>query len=118
MNEQYYTFIGCCNAMEQAFANDPEAAKAVAKLSSIRKSLLESGPSDESGTNLKSALRTHVVTLLEAVETLRANPKYQSLDGKLIELMNNYYNISDTIMGGGGGSSSDGSGDPPTGGND
>ncbi|MGJ8726226.1 MAG: hypothetical protein ACSHYB_16840 [Roseibacillus sp.] len=110
MNENYYTFIGCCNAVEQTFAGDAEVADAVNNLTSVRKALLESGQSGDPDTSLKSALEVHVVTLLEAIEALRASPKYQSLDDKLVELLNNYYNISDSIMGGGGGSSSDGSG--------
>ena len=109
MNQHTYTFIGCCSAIEHALAGDPTVAEALQKLSSIRLALLDSQQGNDPDSNLKAALRSHVVPLLEAVETLRKSPKYQALDSTLIELMNHYYNISDAIMGGGGSGSESGS---------
>lgn len=103
MNEHVYTFIGCCHALEHALAGETEAAEAIGLLASIRESLLAGPQGGEA--ELHDALRNHVVSLLEAVEMLRANPKYRQLDDTLIQLMNHYYNISDAIMGGGGGAS-------------
>lgn len=110
MNQHVYTFIGSCHAVEHALANDSEVSDALALLASVRLAILDSLGSGNAETDLESALRAHVVSLLEAVELLRKSSKYQALDSTLIELMNNYYNISDAIMGGGGGSSYEGSG--------
>ena len=103
MNENTYTFIGSCHAIEYNLADDADAKDPIAMLASVRVALLESLKTSDPQVDLQTALRAHVVTLLEAVERLRENEKYKSLDKTLIELMNNYYNISDAIMGGGGG---------------
>lgn len=113
MNRNYYTFIGCSNAVEYFYSKHEKAASpdvivAVQQLQSIREALLHSSAIGDPERSLKSALNSHVVSLLEAIETLRSSAEFASMDETLIDLLNHYYNISDEIMGGGGSISEDG----------
>ena len=79
MNENTYTFIGSCHAIEYNLADDADAKDPIAMLASVRVALLESLKTSDPQVDLQTALRAHVVTLLEAVERLRQNSKYQVL---------------------------------------
>lgn len=107
MKQNVYTFIGCCLATDHQIRKhgEPSAdvSAALTSLVSIRDGLLEAvaAPDDIS---LEAALNEHVTSLLEVIEIIRASDCYAFLDHSLVELLDYYYNIGDSLMGGGGGS--------------
>lgn len=112
MKHKLYTFIGCSLAIEHQIRQHGEPAadvnSALAALTSIRESLLVSSAASGDVT-LETALNEHVTSLLEAIEMLRASQSFAHLDDSLIDLLDHYYNIGDSLMGGGGDSSWSGS---------
>ncbi len=105
MKQNVYTFIGCCLAAEHQIRKhgepSAEVGGALSSLVSIRDGLLEAvaAPDDIS---LETALNEHVTSLLEVIEIIRSSDSYAFLDHSLVELLDYYYNIGDSLMGGGG----------------
>lgn len=114
MTNSFYTFIGCAHAIRHhASAADgadrQTALDTSSELTAVADQLLAACPHNATEQQVKDAFSLHVVTVLEAIETLRGTAVFAGLDDTLVDLLEHYYNAADSIMGGGGQGGSGGS---------
>ena len=119
MNKELYTFLGCTkalefyiNASEANEASDTDdkqtALNAAALLSLVSENLMLQCAADSSEATAKEAFATQVTTILEAIEQVRNTAVFAELNSTLTELLDQFYNTAESIMGGGGQSSMNG----------
>ncbi len=102
-----YTFVGCTAALRfyinRSSAPDKAAALAACgQLTGVAESLLAAVGDNTSEAAFKELCGEHVVTVLEAIEALRATSVDEEFNDTILSLLEHYYAAADALAGGGG----------------
>ncbi|YCM42039.1 hypothetical protein V2O64_12075 [Verrucomicrobiaceae bacterium 227] len=105
MNRQYYTYFGCsCSIEHDISAIEGGAPKSVATagadLAAIRIALHHISTSDNSEEAFKDHFEAHLGVMIKSIETIRKSGSYRSLDQRLTDLLDNFYDLANFIMNG------------------
>jgi cobalamin biosynthesis protein CbiD len=111
MIQKLYTFVGCTTALRFYINRSTASDKATAlgaceALQGVSESLLEAVGNNTSEESFKELCEEHVVTVLEAIETLRSTSVNQEFNDTFLSLLQYFYTAADALAGGGG--------DPPS----
>ena len=101
-----YTFIGATTAVKLHLTNaatpaDAAALAACDQLQAASEALLAACGDDVSDEQFKNQYANQVVSVLEAVETLRQSPAAANFNSLLNSLLEYFYGGADSLMGGG-----------------
>lgn len=101
-----YTFVGTTTAVKYhlTHATTPADAAALAasdQLQAVSEALLAACGDDVSDEQFKAQYANQVVSMLEAVETLRQSPAAANFNSLLDSLLEYFYGGADSLMGGG-----------------
>jgi cobalamin biosynthesis protein CbiD len=108
MIQKLYTYVGCTTALRfyinRSTASDKATAlEACEALNGVGESLLEAVSNNTSEEAFKELCEAHVITVLEAIETLRSTSVNQEFNDTFLSLLEYFYTAADALAGGGGG---------------
>ena len=108
MIQKLYTFVGCTTALRFYINRSTAADKATAlgaceALNGVSESMLDAVGKNTSEEAFKELCGEHVITVLEAIETLRSTSVNQEFNDTFLSLLEYFYTAADALAGGGGG---------------
>lgn len=107
MIQKLYTFVGCTTALRFYInrSTAPDKATALAsceQLNGVSESLLEAVANHTTEEQFKELCKQHVITVLEAIETLRNTSVNLEFNETFLSLLEYFYTAADALAGGGG----------------
>ena len=104
LSDHYYSFIGTCSALEFQLESSggPDAPAILDNIRTVRMNHLKDMPGAPDAESFQALFTANSVILVEAFEQLRQLPLYNQLNATLINLLDSYYELAESMMGGGG----------------